>query len=67
MATSKAQQKATAKYKAKTYKRIPLDYPLSEYDDLKRGAAASGESVNGFIKSAIRERLAKLQDDHAGN
>ncbi len=60
MTTSKAQLQAIAKYKAKAYKRIPLDYPISEYDELKRAAANNGESVNGFIKAAIRDRIAKL-------
>lgn len=60
MTTSKAQLQAIAKYKAKAYKRIPLDYPVEEYDDLKQAAKNNGESVNGFIKTAIRDRLAKL-------
>lgn len=59
MTTSKAQLQAIAKYKAKAYKRIPLDYPIAEYDDLKRAADQAGESVNGFIKQAIKDRIAK--------
>lgn len=60
MTTSKAQLQAIAKYKAKAYKRIPLDYPAAEYDALKQAALNQGETVNGFIKAAIRDRLAKM-------
>ena len=60
MPASKAQLKAVAKYKAKAYKRIPLDYPASDYDELKNTATRNGETVNGFIKLAISERMEKL-------
>ena len=48
---------ASKKYKAQNIKRIPLDVQLSEYEAIKNTAAALGESVNGFIKKAIRERI----------
>ena len=35
MAATEAQARATAKYKAKTYKRVPLDIRNEEYDRLK--------------------------------
>ena len=35
MATSEAQVKATLKYKARAYKRIPLDVKIEEYEALK--------------------------------
>lgn len=57
MTASKAQLKANYKYKAKTYKRIPLDYPISDYAALQQAARDAGESVNGYIKNAIKQRM----------
>ena len=57
MTVSKAQLNALYKYKAKKYKRIPLDYPLDDLDKLTGAAAKSGESVNGYIKTAIKQRI----------
>lgn len=44
-------------YKAKKIKRIPLDVQLSDYELIKVAADASGETVNGYIKTAIRLRM----------
>lgn len=45
------------KYQAEKLKRIPLDVQLDFYDEIKTAAGECGESVNGFIKTAIRNRL----------
>lgn len=63
MAISEAQKKASAKYIAKTYKRVPLDVRKEDYEVIKRIADHLGESVNGFIKQAISERLARVQKE----
>jgi len=57
MATSEAQIKATAKYKAKAYKRIPLDVRIEEYEALKTYTDKTGESINGFIRKIIKEAI----------
>lgn len=57
MGTSKAQIKATQKYKAKAYKRIPLDVRIEEYDALKKYTEKSGETINGFIRRIIKENI----------
>ena len=57
MATSKAQTKATLKYKAKAYKRIPLDVRTEEYEALKEYTVRTGESINGFIRRIIAENI----------
>lgn len=57
MAYSEARKKATAKYKDQHYKRVPLDVPIEFFEMLKAEAAARGESVNGFIKRAVTERV----------
>lgn len=38
-------------------KRIPLDVQKEKYDEIKGAAEAAGESVNGYIKKAIDERM----------
>lgn len=54
---TKAQNKATAKYKKANYKRIPLEIPIDQFDVIKVAADAAGESVNGYIREAIRQRM----------
>ena len=57
MAPSEAQKKANTKYRKENIKRIPLDVQNEKYDQIKAAATAAGETVNGFIKRAIDERL----------
>ncbi len=57
-----AQYKATNKYKAAKYKRIPLDVSIEFYQATKAAADAAGESLNGYIKRAILERAERDQD-----
>lgn len=38
-------------------KRIPLDVPKEKYNEIKAAAETTGESVNGYIKKAIDERM----------
>lgn len=43
---------------AKTHlKRIPLDVKIDKYEQIKAHAAEQGESVNGYIKKSIDERM----------
>ena len=57
MTRSKASIQAQYKYNASHIKRIPLDVQLPDYDQIKQAAEASGETVNGYIKQAIRQRM----------
>lgn len=57
MTVTEAQKKATTKYKEKNIKRIPLDVQREKYDEIKAAADHAGETVNGFIKKAIDERI----------
>lgn len=50
-------RKYNIKYKADHYKRIPLDVTFDKYDEIKSAADRKGETVNGFIKTAIDTRL----------
>ena len=55
MATNKAGY--DVKYAKEHLKRIPLDVRKDKYEEIKAAAEASGESVNGYIKKAIDDRL----------
>lgn len=59
MAYSEATYKASQKYKANNIKRIPLDVPKEKYEAIKAAADAAGESVNGYIKRSIDERMSR--------
>ena len=57
MPRSKASNEAQYRYNNTHLKRVPLDLQLSDYEELKRVATASGMSVNGFIKEAIKAAI----------
>lgn len=52
-----AQKEATTRYKKKNLKRIPLEVTFEQYDTIKDVAEKLDLSVNGFIKTAITEKL----------
>ena len=49
------------KYNAANIKRIPLDVQKTDYERIKAAAEDHGETVNGYIKKAISERLEREQ------
>ena len=49
-------------YAKNKLKRIPLDVQKEKYEQIKLAADAVGESVNGYIKKAIDQRMVR---DHA--
>ena len=55
-------KKAAEKYKARNIKRIPLDVQKDQYIRIQAAAAAVGESVNGYIKGAIFQRMDREQE-----
>ena len=58
MAYSEARNRASQKYAKTHLKRIPLDVKKDYYEnELKPAADRAGESVNGFIKKAIADRI----------
>lgn len=44
-------------YAKNKLKRIPLDVQKEKYEEIKAAATAAGESVNGYIKKAIDQRM----------
>ena len=59
MPTTKAQQKAVAKYMKENYDEIKVLVKKGRKDEIKARALAKGESVNAFINRAIDEVLAR--------
>lgn len=57
MAVPKANQRAVNKYVKANYDRINVTMPKGEKEVIQGCAAAHGESVNGFIMQAVRERM----------
>lgn len=57
MPLSENQKQARYNYAKKSLKRIPLDVQKEEYEQIKAAADAAEESVNGYIKQAIRQRM----------
>lgn len=47
-------------YRKAKLKRVPLDLKIEDYEELKEAAAKAGDTVNGFIKKAIAERMSHL-------
>lgn len=54
---SKAQQKAVQKYVKNNYDRIVVNLPKGQRDIIKAAAGRAGESVNGYIKKSIDQRM----------
>ena len=54
------------KYAKENLKRVPLDLTKEKYAEVQAAAAASGESVNGFIKRAIDEAMER-ESQHEQN
>lgn len=59
MPTKEDKAKYDINYAKVKLKRIPLDVQKEKYDEIKAAATAAGESVNGYIKKAVDERMKK--------
>lgn len=57
MTYSKAKRDYNVQYIKDNIKRIPLDVQKDHHEKIKTAAATAGESVNGYIKRAIDERI----------
>lgn len=62
MPYSEASKRATIKYQCTHLKRIPLSVKTEEYERIKAAADRAGESVNGYIKKSIRQRMEREND-----
>lgn len=50
------------KYAKEHYKRVPLNLTNETYIQVKAAAEKSGESVNGYIKTAVEQRMQRESD-----
>lgn len=57
MAELTAKTKYDMNYAKSKLKRIPLDVQKEKYEEIKAAADRAGESVNGYIKTAIEQRM----------
>ena len=57
MAYSEAQKKATAKYMKKNLDEIKLRVPKGQKQVIKDIAKGQGDSLNGYIKKAVRTQI----------
>ena len=57
MAVSKAQQKATAKYENKNYDKFLVRVPKGKKQAIEDIAKAQGESINGYVKKALKGQI----------
>lgn len=63
MPTNEKKQQYDIQYKRDHIKRVPLDLQLEEYEQVKAYTESTGETVNGFIKRAIREAMIKSKGE----
>lgn len=61
MPTKEDKAKYDINYAKAKLKRIPLDVQKEKYEQIKAAAGRTGESVNGYIKKAIDERMERDQ------
>lgn len=61
---SKAQQKAVHKYVKNNYDRIELTVPKGQKEVIIKAATAAGESLNGYIKKAVDQRMERETADN---
>ena len=54
---SKAQQKAVAKYMKNNYDEIKIRVEKGKREIIRQAAEAAVESVNGYIKKAVDQRM----------
>lgn len=57
MALSEKRKASMYKYAKENLKRIPLDVTKEKYQEIKKASEKAGESVNGYIKKAIDNRM----------
>lgn len=56
---SKSQKKAVQKYESKAYDKILLRVKKGERDLIQAKAVEAGESLNGYIINAVKNRMSE--------
>lgn len=65
MPLTENQKQARYNYAKKALKRIPLDVQKEKYAEIQAAAQNAGESINGYIKKAIDERMERDGSGHS--
>ena len=61
---SDAQKKAIYKYRKEKYKQVSVAFPKAEHQALEEAAKIENESLNKFIRGAVKSRVdSVLQGD----
>lgn len=63
MTLSDKRKESMYNYAKTKLKRIPLDVQKEKYEEIKAAADAAGESVNGYIKKAVDQRIEREPKD----
>ncbi|MCB5481187.1 hypothetical protein LIQ24_04900 [Blautia faecis] len=63
MSETSAKAKYDINYAKANLKRIPLDVQKEKYEEIKTAATAAGESVNGYIKKAVDQRMERESNE----
>lgn len=63
MPLTEQRKESMYKYAKERLKRIPLDVQKEKYEEIATAASNKGESVNGYIKKAIDERMEREKDE----
>jgi predicted DNA-binding protein len=63
--TSEANIRASIKWQKENYVRIPLDVYPEQKERIKEIAKSHGYTVGAFIKEAIAEKIARLEEESA--
>ena len=63
MPTSKAQQRAVAKYMSANYDEIKVRVPKGRKAEIEAAVQAEGSSVNGLVNRLLREYLQKSEEE----
>ena len=61
MAYNPKYNETSYRYKKENLKRIPLDVTKEKFVEIKAAADSVGESVNGYIKKAVDDRIKSKQ------
>lgn len=59
---AKAQTNANRRYNQKAYDRIEITVPKGDKERISQAAESAGMSVNAFVKEALSEHIARLQN-----
>ncbi len=59
---AKTRSEINMEYAKRSLKRIPLDVQKEQYEVIKTHAETQGETVNGFIKRAIKETMEREKE-----